>query len=302
MLLVRAPAPALRPFVETLWASDESGDDGAARCDRERVLPTGSMHLVFRLSDHPLRVYAGIGDREGSAIGLAIVGGARSGPYLRDVSQPVRSVGATFHPGAAGLLLGAPPGALAERHTPLDDLWGRCAGEARERLADAGPLACQLDAFESLLGARVPGAGRPHPAVVAALERLGAGEGVRAAVAASGYSHRRLIEIFRERVGLAPKLFARVLRFRKALARAAAPDAARWVDVAVAAGYSDQSHFQRDFREFSGVSPGLYRELAPRSAHHVPVPPRAGRGSIPSKTRDAPAARLGACPRGGGRR
>ena len=48
----RLPRPALRPFVETLWAMDEAAPARASG-RREHVIPTGRMHLVFRLSDDP---------------------------------------------------------------------------------------------------------------------------------------------------------------------------------------------------------------------------------------------------------
>src|SRR5262245_44583649 len=141
MRLVRFPGPPLRPFVRRLWVSDDV-TTGAAR---EHVLPSGAMHVVFRLSDHPLRLFDGTADRVGRVVGLAVVGGARSTFYARDVSQPMRSVGAELLPGAAQVLLGMPADELAERHTALDDLWGRAAGEARARLLEAGDAVQRLD-------------------------------------------------------------------------------------------------------------------------------------------------------------
>jgi AraC-like DNA-binding protein len=44
--------------------------------------------------------------------------------------------------------------------------------------------------------------------------------------------------------------------------------------VAMEAGYSDQPHFNREFREFAGLTPEQYRLARPLSANHVPVPPR----------------------------
>ncbi|MEJ7608231.1 MAG: helix-turn-helix domain-containing protein [Bryobacteraceae bacterium] len=85
----------------------------------------------------------------------------------------------------------------------------------------------------------------------------------------SGYSHRRFIAIFREAVGLSPKVYCRVQRFQKALTGVAAKTGASWVDLAIAAGYSDQSHFNREFREFAGVTPREYSTIAPLDLNHI---------------------------------
>lgn len=69
-------------------------------------------------------------------------------------------------------------------------------------------------------------------------------------------SERRLRTLFAEGVGLSPKHFARIGRVRAVLA--AAPHL-RWVDVATAAGYYDQSHMTAEFRHLMGVPPAAYR-------------------------------------------
>jgi len=50
MQRIRIPAPALRPFVKLIWASE----DAAVGATREHVLPTGRMHLVLRFSERRL--------------------------------------------------------------------------------------------------------------------------------------------------------------------------------------------------------------------------------------------------------
>ena len=60
------------------------------------------------------------------------------------------------------------------------------------------------------------------------------------AVGGSGWSRRRLVERFREEVGLPPKMFARVLRFHPRRRNAGSGDARRLSDVALDCGYYDR--------------------------------------------------------------
>ena len=285
MFVKRDPRPRLRPFVKSLWATAGPVQLGADGTCRERVLPTGDMHVVFRLSDRPLRLFDDEDDATGQTVGVALVGGARSACYVRDVSQPICSVGAQLHAGAARVLFGVPADELAERHVSLEALWGRDAELCREQLFDVGIPERQLDALESLLAARLPVVRSLHPAVAEALARFATLPDVGAAVKATGYSHRRFIALFVGEMGLTPKRFCRVLRFQRVLDRLAADPSVPWIDLALDSGYSDQSHFNRDFREFAGITPGEYRHVSPRLLHHVPVSasPRL-RGSISSKT------------------
>lgn len=271
MLLTRPPRPILRPFVKTLWAIDRSTSPFSVVADRERVLPTGTMHLVIRLSNHKLGLFDDVSNCTKREIGYAIVGGARSTYYVRDISEPASSVGAQLLPGASELLFDVPADELAGRHTPLDDLWGHSAAESRERLLEGGSLERRLDIFESLLVARLPRVHGLHPVVAHALERFTTTADVREVVRQTGYSHRRFIALFSRAVGLTPKLYCRVLRFQRVVELTAASQSASRVDVALAAGYSDQPHFNRQFREFAGVTPSEYDELSPMSPNHVPI-------------------------------
>jgi len=267
-MLQREPPPALRPFVGTLWAG-EPGAGGPAV--RERVLPTGRMHLVFRSSSQPLRILDGAQDHRGSAFAHAIAGGARAGAYLREILPGGASVGAELRAGACMALFGVPADVLAERHTPLEDLWGAEAMHACDRIFSARGPAARLDAFEDILPTRLPRVHGLHPAVAAALAGFNESRDVHAMVAASGYSHRHFIAVFERETGLTPKRFHRVQRFRKLLADAANHPGLPWTDLALAHGYSDQPHFNREFRAFAGITPGDYRRAAPRYPHHVPL-------------------------------
>jgi AraC-like DNA-binding protein len=263
------PRPALRPFIGQLWVSTSTGQpDGT----REHVLPTGQMHMVFRLAGPALRVYADAGDQHGSSIAVPVLGGARAGFYVKQVAGPVVSVGVQLLPGAAQALFGVSAAELAGRHTPLQDLWGARADSVLQQLAEQSDPQRQLARLESLLAAQFQTEPALHPGVAQALAACAHPGRIDELVRASRYSHRGFIAQFRQASGMSPKRYARLMRFQAVLAALRQQPAASLSALAHGAGYSDQAHMTREFREFAGVTPSQYRLLAPDAAHHVALP------------------------------
>ena len=73
-----------------------------------------------------------------------------------------------------------------------------------------------------------------------------------------GWSHRHLIARFRQQVGLPPKTAARLVRFDGVWRRLDQRQPPDWGLVAAEAGYADQAHLIRDFREFTGTTPTAF--------------------------------------------
>lgn len=71
---------------------------------------------------------------------------------------------------------------------------------------------------------------------------------------ATGLPHRRLQRIFARELGLAPRTYLRLLRFRAALQDVQQGDDTL-AGTAAARGYADQAHMARDFRELAGLPP-----------------------------------------------
>ncbi len=280
----KLPSPLLTPFIKQLWtANSEAAGDRA----REHVLPTGQMHLVFRLSGPALRIYRDADDLIGTTINEPVVGGARSGFYTKEIGAPVVTVGVQLLPGAAMSLFGVSAEELAGRHTPLSELWGSQAGSVLEQIAQARSPHRMLLKLESLLAARLTGESGMHPAVTLALADFPQASRVEEMVRDSGVSHRSFIAMFKQATGLSPKRYARLMRFQALLEPLRQASEASLAALALEAGYSDQAHMTREFREFAGITPQQYRLLAPDAAHHVPVAVASAPGQISSRRRAA---------------
>ena len=128
-----------------------------------------------------------------------------------------------------------------------------------DRLRDARSWTQRFDLVESFLLRRLDRSGAPEPSLDwawAHLRRTGGSIPIRALADDLGWSHRRLIVRFREQIGVAPKTFARLVRFDRAVS---ALQAGRGLaETAFATGYFDQAHMTRDFRELAGTTPASF--------------------------------------------
>lgn len=269
-----APATALRPWVESLWAapprSMTANADATVRT-REWVMPEGHAHLVIRLGGEPLGLYQDPGQAQPHWLSDAVLAGPYDRAYLKDTTRMRGSVGALLLPGALPALFGIAEAQLLNRHVPLESVWPEAAAALVERVNAAASPHEQIALLEAQLLAHLRPARALHPQVAQALPRLAQGQRIDELVRLSGYSHRRFAQLFRQATGMAPKRYACLRRFADALPGSA--KGVRWADLAADAGYSDQAHFIRDFHGFARMTPQAYRRAQRLGHRHVQVAP-----------------------------
>jgi AraC-like DNA-binding protein len=269
-MLRHRPSGPLARYVDQFWY--RRGHFPERR--RERALPTGSMDLTFNLHDDALRVFRDVDDALGVSARHAIVHGAHSRYFVLDARMDVHVLGVHFRPGGGAVLLGIPANALADRHVALEDLWGARARNLREKLLEAGEPERMFAVLEDEFMRVLTRAPLVHPAISFALRGIQSSPQVRIAEIqeATGYGARRFTTLFENAVGLTPKLYSRILRMRSLVEAVARSGQVDWAEVAVEFGYYDQPHLTREFREFSGVTPGEYCPSLRGSPLHAEIP------------------------------
>jgi len=274
------PAPPLSSYIDQFWYVCGYEPDRK----RQSALPTGSVDLTFNLAADDVRVFANAADRVGMSFDGAVVHGAQSRHFVLDARREVHVIGVHFLPGGGAVLLGVSAQELTDRHLALSDIWGARARTLRERLLEAPTPAAKFALLEqAMLEQYLHARLHPqlvHPAISFALRGMQtAPTDLRIAQiqTSTGYSPRRFTTLFSDAVGLTPKLYSRINRLRSVVERVARGGEVAWADLASEYGYYDQSHLTRDFREFSGVTPGEYRPVRPGSALHMELDGENGR-------------------------
>ncbi|MGK5027390.1 DUF6597 domain-containing transcriptional factor [Janthinobacterium sp. RB2R34] len=237
------PVVALRPWLDCVWTCRvQAGATPLAH----QVLPDNCIDILCQ-------------DQQDASFAV----GMMTAP-IQVVSQGlVQTVAARFKPGAAARFFQLPLCELNDGRTDLRQLWGR---ELAAHLGDAlwtQPLsdAQRMHILQDFLLLRLrknplPAASGLALHAVALIDNARGGLRIEQLAAQLNVSRQHLALQFRQQVGIGPKLFARISRFRAVNnALKTLPAQADWAQVALQYGYFDQSHLIHDFQDFAHASP-----------------------------------------------
>ncbi|NAS31054.1 helix-turn-helix domain-containing protein [Flavobacteriaceae bacterium R38] len=88
----------------------------------------------------------------------------------------------------------------------------------------------------------------------------------------AGISERSLERRFKTAVGISGQLYIKIIRFSHIFKTV--KEHSKWADVAYLCGYYDQSHFIKNFKEFTGENPSAYGFDKKTMANFFLVPPK----------------------------
>lgn len=251
------PCGILAPYVQCYWAV--TAPDLVAAGITNRVLPDGCLDILFNLGDPFGR--DGVVDVGPSMRVLGVL----QCPTLVFHAGHVEVLGVRFRSGGAHPFFRLPLGDLTDRAVPLVELWSDC-GAVVDRLADAPSLSGKFRRIERLLLDRLRQPARADAVIVQAVALVRQTQGlasISALARAVGLSPRQLERRFQVGVGVTPKTLCRIVRFRRAHAALRRQPGMAWSELAYRAGFYDQAHLIREFKEFTGLAPGAYaRECA----------------------------------------
>jgi AraC-like DNA-binding protein len=241
--IARRPSSRLKGVVERLWRVEDACPTRAV----ETICPDGCAEIVIHLAD-PMR---------GQSRHLLV--GQMDAPIDVMPSGCVKMVGARFTPTGLHRLLPMPQNRLVGEVLPLDAVWNAWTRNTADDVASAGNPELELRAFERALESLLPDdeGERPDRAIEMALHAMRArGRPIRLdrLAQASSMSRRQFERRFRDRVGLSPNLYGRIVRFQHAFAALGHESGA---SVAARLGFADQAHLVREVRRFSGQTPTL---------------------------------------------
>lgn len=245
----RVPDDDLRPYV-TLFYYFRA--DVPRLQDLERA---DHAQLRFRL-DGGAADYTMAGGTA-QRVGPCHVIGPSSGALTDDAAGPIELVGMGLQAAGWAALIGVDASAMLDRAFDASQLYGEpwCAG-AIARLVAAETMAAKFDAAAGLVRAMIDRAPSDTMEVVRAVEAWLAASpapAVEDLVAATGLSRRQVERRTKALYGVPPKLLSR--KYRALRAAVSLAEGAPIGEALAIGGFYDQSHLNREVKQFAGLTP-----------------------------------------------
>lgn len=248
-----APSPRLARFVKCFWALEQ--DRTTIPSTAEPVIPDGSLEIIFNLAD-PFRRYHPDGSIEHQP--RAIIAGQMRSSALIEPSGDVRLFGIRFHHAGAYPFFRFPLNELTGNIVALEQVWGGAARTLEGRLHDTNDMNERVAIAEATLGGFLTNLTEVDDLAEHATRLIVHSRGqmpIEQIARQANQSTRRLERRFQQRLGISPKFFSRTIRFQHLLSTIRQEGTSDLLGTALAAGYYDQSHLIREFKQFSGTTP-----------------------------------------------
>lgn len=248
------PAPALEPYLSAIYLNDIEPAPGTRMAD---MLHPEWANLRFMEGDPGV---GSIGPGEMQPTPACVLAGPTC-YATRFETGTVRSWGIGFLPLGWTKFVGAPADAYADRAIdaeadPIFAHLARLRPQLRDAAGDPHDQAAAINRHLLDLLAAAP----PDDSAVARAHAALADPNVGTVAELAervGISERSMAKLSRRAFGFKPKLLLRRQRFLRTLGEVMLAPNASW-SRSLDARYYDQSHFNRDFRRFMGLSPQAY--------------------------------------------
>lgn len=254
---VRDVPDRLQPYVRHLTGYTEATPGPWLR----REFPGPQVVVIFEFGPS-IRVFE-VNSTEDAARHLGgFVAGVHDGFALTEHGGFQDGLQLNLTPIGARRVFGLPLSELTNQVVALRELLPKTHRNLAEELSELGDWDQRFDRVERFVEDALARHELCTEVVGWAMRRImqdGGRTDIRALCRKLGYSSKHVVRLFRDQVGVPPKLLARIVRFDRLSERLRDERVPTWTALAAELGYYDQAHLVRDVRQFTGLAPTAAR-------------------------------------------
>ena len=243
--------PNLRPYVKLICTMECDEDTDT---NHIRVLPDTCVELFLNYTSTPVAI---IGDELHKR---SIISARMSRPMEVQMRKGTGCLAICFHPGMAYQFFQIPMHILSDTTAALADVWTNLSQEIEDQLACAPDHKTRVTLAQNYLlqQLHIDKNDSQLAYYLQQAQRSGGLANVSQLAIDAGISQRHLSRKFQQHLGLSPKEYLRICRFLQSLQYLKKHPVLSLTEIAYKSGYYDQSHFNRDYKNYTGCAPAQF--------------------------------------------
>ncbi|MFK7948760.1 MAG: helix-turn-helix domain-containing protein [Saprospiraceae bacterium] len=246
------PSKELNDFVMSYWTLDFPKE---VTPKMNTIIPDGTMKLIFHYGDlywhHP---------KDGNSFlqPRCFLIGQLTQPYVVEPDGDTGTFVVRFHPNGFLPFANIPIKEMENTPVPLNKLFGIVGETLEKNILEAQTTTERIHIIEAFLLQYLTDSKTIDTIVKSTIDTILTANGQVSISELSEKNHihrRQLARKFSSVIGLSPKQLSKTIRLQSALKKLLTQKSSKLTDLAYDSEYYDQSHFIKDFREFTGLSP-----------------------------------------------
>lgn len=229
----------------------------------ERVVPTGHLFIIFELDGINRNTFDNDTLKPKDTFSKVWISGVHKNYLSISAHKDSEMFVIQFKPHGAFPFLHAPIHELNDKVLPAQEVLGGSILELREKIIKCVSAEEKFEAAEIWLNGRFDAVLQANKDLMNIVNELSTNSSYDHKLIINRYpkTQKNLIDQFKKYCGYTPKVFHRISRFNEILTKINDKEIINWSQIAYECAYADQSHFIKEFREFSGFRPEEFVKL-----------------------------------------
>jgi AraC-like DNA-binding protein len=250
------PSALLQPYVQTYWYGQFNVDNSPFHC--QHVMPNGFIELILHLSSRHCFFYQ---RNQWSQSPVYTLIGLFTKPYTVQFDERVHAFGIRFKPEGIYNLFGIPTIEFSEDFIDIESVLDKSFSSFSARFRELQDTDAMVQAANEYLSSVLKKNSINYYYLNRAAEFIrqsGGLIGMDDLISNVYISRRQLEREFREKLGITPKQYIRIVRLNRVNELLLRSEKLSLSEITYETGFADQAHFIREFKNFSGVAPSRF--------------------------------------------
>jgi AraC-like DNA-binding protein len=232
--------------------------------EKQRILPDGCIEMIFTLGDDIKRYTS---EKDFIIQPRSMILGQISKPFFIEPTGIVDTFAVRFYPSGFAPFTKTSIKDFADKETAMNVIFGEeIASELESNIANASSTHSRIQIAEQFLVTQMQDATVIDSIVKSTIDTILLAKGrifINDILKDESSKRRQLERKFSHVVGISPKQLGRIVRLQETLKMVLHQHAGNLTDIGYENQYFDQSHFIKDFKGFTGVSPKeFYKDIS----------------------------------------